>query len=88
MPLPLDRDTLRKRVLREVKAQKLSYALIGAKFGISRGAVAGIVFRDRHPVAERISAPNSRSRSKIGTGYRLASYEPVKSRRQWWEQRL
>ena len=49
--------TRNEKILRMV-GQK-SYELIAEHFGISRNAVAGVIFRDRYPRA-----------NKIGTGYR------------------
>jgi hypothetical protein len=50
-----------------------SYQLIADKFDVSRCAVAGIVFRSRHPANVRVGY----RRSKIGTGWREPSYYPA-----------
>ncbi len=79
-------STLRNRILRLVAARKLSYTLIAARCNVSRGAVAGIVFRERHPVAVRIASPGRKSRNKTGTGWVPPAYDPERSKREWTEQ--
>lgn len=59
--------TRNEKILRMV-GQK-SYELIAEHFGISRNAVAGVIFRDRYPRATLVSSPHGK-RNKIGTGYR------------------
>lgn len=61
--------------------QRLSYSVIAEMMGMTRNAVAGIVFRHRHPIETRV-ASNGRAvydRNKIGTGYRYQTYYPEKT---------
>jgi hypothetical protein len=60
------REDLIKRVL-ALQGQK-SYELIARELGISRCAVAGIVFRQRHPLKKRLRL--SGAHNKIGTGHK------------------
>ena len=54
-----------------------SYQLIADHFGITRCALAGILFRHRHPYAVRVSSGKTKWRSQIGTGRKpIGSYYP------------
>ena len=55
--------------------QRLSYAVIAEMIGVSRNAVAGVVFRHRHPFEAR----NHNNMNKTGTGWHPSSYYPEKT---------
>lgn len=57
-----------KRIL--ALAGKKSYGLIADEMGITRCAVAGVVFRDKYPSRHRECSPNGKSPNKIGKGHR------------------
>jgi hypothetical protein len=56
-----------KRAVIEL-AGRQSYGQMARKFGLTRNAVAGILFRYRYPVQHRIRCNGGRSPNKIGTG--------------------
>ena len=63
-----------------VKTSNWSYQLVADKFKISRNTVAGLMFRDRHPVSARVDRDGNKrgsGRSQIGTGYTYPSYQPA-----------
>ena len=70
----------RSEVVRLV-AQGWSYQLVADACGITRCAVAGIVFRHNHPQDTLVKSPNGRGANKIGTGYTQSSYAPKYSAR-------
>jgi len=47
---------------------KLSFSLIAEHFGISRNAVAGIMWRANWPPEKRVCSPRSKSPNKCGIG--------------------
>lgn len=52
-------------------AGKKSYGLIAEELNTTREVVAGVIFRDKHPVEKRVRSPNSDgSPNMIGTGRR------------------
>ncbi len=61
---------VRAKILSAARARKISYTLIGGRFGVSRNVVAGIVFRDRYPYAMREMSPGGRSKYKAPRGHR------------------
>ncbi len=56
------------------KGRKWSYQLIADHFGVSRHVVAGVLFRERHPVDDRYAAGGNHN--KIGGGQRPIPYYP------------
>lgn len=51
------------------KRGKWSFQLIADHFGVSRNVVAGLMFRDKHPLAKRVrSGSGTGSRNTSGTG--------------------
>jgi len=58
------------------KRGKWSYQLIADHFKVSRSVVAGILFRAKHPVSERVHSPRGLAKNKIGTGFKPSSYYP------------
>lgn len=61
------------------KEQRLSYGVIAEMFGITRNAVAGVIFRHRYPHKIRIASSDAGNRNKVGHGWRAASYQPEKT---------
>lgn len=70
-----------KQIGRLLDQKRLSYALIAQKFGVTRNVVAGIAFRRKHPITERIPPAGypGWQRNMIGTGYQYRSYWPEKT---------
>lgn len=62
-----------------VRDQRLSYGVIAEMLGITRNAVAGVVFRLRHPPSVRLKSPRGKGRNKVGHGYQPRSYIPEKT---------
>ena len=73
-------EIIRMEVLRLVAKRRLSYAVIGEMFSLTRGQVAGIVFRDKHKGKLAARSPQARnSYNKMGHGWQAPSYQPVKN---------
>lgn len=68
-----------REILKFLAANDWSYQLVADKFGVSRNVVAGLVFRSRHPIEERVACfgRHPSHRTKTGTGWRPHSYEPA-----------
>jgi len=61
--------------------QRLSYSVIAEMMDVTRSTVAGVVFRNRHPVETRVAlegAPEY-NRNMMGTGWQPPSYYPEKT---------
>ena len=54
-----------------------SYGLIAKELDVSRGVVAGIIWRDRWPTSRRIKSPNSDAPNKCGIGHRGGRKKPA-----------
>lgn len=59
-------------ILAFYRANEWSYQLVADNFGVSRSAVAGIVFRDNHPTSERTRG-----------GHHGCPYWPMYTARNW-----
>lgn len=53
----------------------MSYSLIAERLGISRGAVAGVCFRDDYCRTELVGSPHSHGGNKVGNGLRGGAHE-------------
>ena len=73
----------RAEILAYVAERKLSYAVIAELCGCTRNAVAGVVFRDRHPSATLVASPKSTTGKShgnmTGKGWQPAGYRPEKT---------
>lgn len=76
MPRAKANEDRNQKIIAFVEAYDWSFQLVGNKFGLSRNAIAGIMFRHRHPMSERVKSPGGQSPNKVGTGYRHAGYYP------------
>ena len=65
-----------KKILKALRSEQVSYAVIAADLGVTRMVVAGVAFRHRHP-------PKNRSR----LGYQAQSYKPLLTAQSLSEQR-
>ena len=72
MSIAAEIDALREQVL--ARRGKKSYGRIGQELGITRNAVAGIMFRTLH--AGRDLKREGRSGAKLGSGYRMGNRAP------------
>lgn len=70
-----------QEILRFAKAnrRRMSFTLIGKRFGVSRGLVSGLLFRDEHKGERLCRSPGANGNNKLGTGYRAARYYPEKT---------
>lgn len=69
-------------ILKLVDTKRLSYEVIAEMMGVTRCAVAGVVFRRRYPPSVRIDGNGKTcgsGRTKMGHGWRPQSYFPEKT---------
>jgi hypothetical protein len=76
----MTREERNQTILVLVKTRSYSYEVIAQMMGCSRGAVAGVVFRERYPVAIRVASLSGKH-NVIGTGKRLPTYRAATSKR-------
>lgn len=72
------KDAKRNEKILSLKGTK-SYGMIAKELGIKREVVAGVIFRDKHPVEKRVRSPNGKSPNQIGTGRRGGKQVPAEN---------
>lgn len=77
----MTRQERNEMILVLVKTRSYSYEVIAQMMHCSRNAVAGVVFRERHPATARILGPNKNARNIIGTGHRAPTYRAATNKR-------